>query len=185
MKKRILLLTGNPGVGKTTVVMEVVDSLKEKGYNVGGIVSREVRSDNVRTGFEIIDLMSERQGWLARVTSGTGPRVGKYRVEMHDLESIGVRAIIDAVDGSDVVVIDEIGPMELFSGGFKEAVKKALECAKLVLCVVHRRAHDPILDSLKNREDAELFEVTLENRSSLSRLILERAFFILSTRSEG
>ncbi|NWF97298.1 MAG: DUF2478 domain-containing protein [Candidatus Thorarchaeota archaeon] len=111
MNKRILLLTGNPGVGKTTVLLRVVEALKAKGYSVGGMISREVRSGGTRVGFEILDLASGRRGWLAHVNQPSGPQVGKYRVNLEDLNSIGAEAIANAVASSDVVAIDEIGPM--------------------------------------------------------------------------
>jgi nucleoside-triphosphatase THEP1 len=65
---RILILTGAPGVGKTTMLTKTVDALKMKGVRVGGMVTREVRKDNVRVGFEILDLTSDKHGWLANVT---------------------------------------------------------------------------------------------------------------------
>ena len=52
MQKRVLLLTGNPGVGKTTVLIKTVDALKAKGYSVGGMISREAREGNVRMGLK-------------------------------------------------------------------------------------------------------------------------------------
>ena len=63
---RVLLLTGAPGVGKTTVLTKTVDALKAKGINVGGMISREVREGGVRVGFEILDLSSGKRGWLAQ-----------------------------------------------------------------------------------------------------------------------
>jgi nucleoside-triphosphatase len=104
---------------------------------------------------------------------------------MVDLESVGVTAIVSAVENSDIVVIDEIGPMELFSRSFKEAVGKAAAHAKFVVGAVHRRTGDKVIASLKNREDAELFQVTVENRSSLWELIVERAIISLHSPSEG
>ena len=59
---RILVLTGAPGVGKTTVLTKTVDALKAKGVSVGGMISREVRENNVRVGFEILDLTSGKHG---------------------------------------------------------------------------------------------------------------------------
>jgi nucleoside-triphosphatase len=79
LQKRVLLLTGNPGVGKTTVLIKTVNALKAKGISVGGMISREAREGNVRVGFEIIDLTSNKHGWLAHVTQRTGPQVGKDR----------------------------------------------------------------------------------------------------------
>jgi len=163
-----LLLTGVPGVGKTTVLIKAVDALKAQGVSVGGMISREVREGNVRIGFEIIDLTNSKHGWLAHVNQRTGPQIGKYHVNMEDLEKIGAKAIAEAVEKCDAVAIDEIGPMELFSQKFKQAVKQALESRKLVLAVVHAKAKDPLISEAKRREDAEVFTVTLSNRDNLS-----------------
>jgi len=175
LKKRILLLTGNPGVGKTTVLLKAIEALRARGYCVGGMISREVRSCGERVGFEILDLSSNNRGWLAHVNRLGGPRVGKYSVNMNDLENIGVRAILKAVEGYDAICIDEIGPMELFSEKFKEAVRRAVECEKLVIAIVHWRARDKLIDEVKAREDAEVIVVTMENRSTLHEFIGEKA----------
>jgi nucleoside-triphosphatase len=132
------------------------------------MISREVREGNVRIGFEIIDLTNSKHGWLAHVNQRTGPQIGKYHVNMEDLEKIGAKAIAEAVEKCDAVAIDEIGPMELFSQKFKQAVKQALESRKLVLAVVHAKAKDPLISEAKRREDAEVFTVTLSNRDNLS-----------------
>jgi nucleoside-triphosphatase len=175
----VLLLTGNPGVGKTTVLMKVVKALKERGIHVGGMISREVREGGTRVGFEILDLTGSRRGWLAHVNQKNGPQVGKYRVNMEDLNGIGAQAITDAVENCDVVAIDEIGPMELFSEKFKEAVRKALKSSKLVLAVVHWKAQDTLINEAKKREDAETTAVTLENRESIHKQITGNALKIL------
>ena len=175
MKKRLLLLTGSPGVGKTTVLLRVVECLKAKGYSIGGMVSREVRSREARVGFEVLDLSSDRRGWLAHVNQPSGPQVGKYRVNLEDLNSIGAEAIMEAVDKCDVIAIDEIGPMELFSEKFKEAVRKAVESRKLVVGVVHWKARDRLIEEVKAREDTEIITVTHENRDKLHESIAGKA----------
>lgn len=179
LPKRVLLLTGNPGVGKTTVLMKTVKALKERGIHVGGMISREVREGGTRVGFEILDLTSSRRGWLAHVNQKSGPQVGKYRVNMEDLNAIGAQAVTEAVEKCEVIAIDEIGPMELFSERFKEAVRKALESHKLVLAVVHWKAQDTLINEAKKREDAETTSVTLENRESLHKQITGNALKIL------
>jgi nucleoside-triphosphatase THEP1 len=78
--RRVLLLTGAPGVGKTTVLVKTVDVLKARGISVGGMISREARESNARVGFEIIDLIRGKRGWLAHVNQKIGPQVGRYRV---------------------------------------------------------------------------------------------------------
>jgi len=160
------------------VLITIVDALKAKGISVGGMISREAREGNVRVGFEIIDLTSGRHGWLAHVNRKLGPQVGKYRVNLEDLEKIGAKAIADATQRCAVVAIDEIGPMELFSQKFKQAVKEALESRKPVLAVVHAKAKDPLIAEAKQRVDAEIFVVTLANRDMIIKEMTKRALII-------
>jgi nucleoside-triphosphatase len=175
----VLLLTGNPGVGKTTVLMKTVNTLKEKGYTVGGMISSEVREDSSRIGFEILDLSTFRRGWLAHINHKNGPHVGKYRVNIESLQNIGAQAITRAAERCDVIAIDEIGPMELFSEKFKEAVQKALESPKLVLAVIHWKANDALIREAKNRKDAETTTVTMGNREKIHKTLFEEATKIL------
>lgn len=184
MRKRILLLTGNPGIGKTTVLLKVVEALRARGYSVGGMISREVRSCGARVGFEILDLSGERRGWLAHVNHKAGPRVGKYRVNLEDLNGVGVEAVLKALKECEVIVIDEVGPMELFSEKFREAVKGAVESGKFVVGVVHWKARDKLVEDLKKREDAEVMVVTYENRDSLHQVIIEKAIECLKLVKE-
>jgi nucleoside-triphosphatase len=174
------LLTGNPGVGKTTVLMKTVDSLKERGICIGGMISREVREGGMRIGFEILNLNSGRRGWLAHVNQKAGPQVGKYRVNLEDLDGLGAQAVTDALENCDVVAVDEVGPMELFSAKFKEAVRKALVSRKLVIAAVHWRADDRLISEAKSREDSETFTVTHENRNKLPEVIAEKAVKFLN-----
>jgi len=164
---RAIFLTGRPGIGKTTVVLRVVELLKAEGARVGGMISREVREGGRRVGFEIIDLATGRRGWLAHVNQPTGPRLGKYRVNLADLEGIGVRAIREAIEEADLIVIDEVGHMELFPPEFVRAVEEALASGKPVLGTIHYRARGPLLDAIRRDPAVEISTVTLQNRDRL------------------
>lgn len=180
MKKRLLLLTGDPGIGKTSIVLKIVDELRTAGYRVGGMMSCEVRSRGTRVGFRILDVDDGERGWLSRAGQVRGPRVGKYRVNMNDLEKIGVQGILKAVENSDVVIVDEIGPMEMFSERFEKAVRETVKSQKLVIGVVHWRLKNRLIDEIKQREDTEVFVVTLDNRTTLHQAIVKRALDLLS-----
>jgi nucleoside-triphosphatase len=173
--KRLIFVTGRPGIGKTSVLLRAVNVLKTRGYKVNGMVSREARKGGVRVGFEIADFETGRRGWLAHVNQSTGPQVGKYRVNLEDLKVIGASSILNAVADADAVVVDEIGPMELFSTAFKEAVAQAIRSEKLVLGTIHHRAKDLLITAIRARKDAEILEVTCENRGELHNLIVKRA----------
>jgi nucleoside-triphosphatase len=180
--KRILLLTGSPGVGKTTVLVRVVEGLKSKGYSVGGMLSREVRSGGNRVGFEILSLIDGQRGWLAQVDQNHGPRVGKYRVNLFDLDRVGIAAIVEAVDRCEVVALDEIGPMELFSDSFKEVVTRAIQSKKLVIATVHWRERGFLTSVLSKINDVQWFEVSIDNRERLHELILKETTDFLESR---
>ena len=166
-------------LGKQLCSSKTVDALKAEGVSVGGMISREAREGSVRVGFEIVDLSSGKHGWLAHVNQKGGPQVGKYYVNIQDLENVGVQAIMEAVEKCDVVAIDEIGPMELYSQKFKQAVVQALESKKLVLAVVHARAKDQLIYEAKQREDAEIFTITLANRDAIADELTKKAILNL------
>jgi nucleoside-triphosphatase len=180
LQKRLLILTGNPGIGKTTVLLRIIEALKRDGYTVGGMINREIRSNGTRVGFQILNANSGKSGWLAHVSQKIGPQLGKYRVNLNDLHKVGAEAIINAAQNLDVVAIDEIGPMELFSEKFTAAVKKAVESPKLVISIVHWKARNKIVNETKAREDAQIYIVTAENRETLHKTLIEKAEDILS-----
>jgi nucleoside-triphosphatase len=179
--KRLLFITGRPGIGKTTVLLKAAEELKAKGYHVGGMISKEVRQEGKRVGFEIVDLTGVK-GWLSHVEQRVGPQVGKYKVNLGDLNSIGANAILDASKNADVVVIDEIGPMELFSQAFRKAVNEALASGKLVLAVIHHTARDPIVESIKKRDDVFMVTVDLANRNDVHNILIQNALQYLGER---
>ena len=181
--KRLMFVTGRPGVGKTSVLLRAAGDLKNRGYKIGGMISRDVREGGVRVGFEIMDFSTGQRGWLAHVNQPTGPQVSKYRVNLTDLNAIGISSILNAVKNEDIVIVDEIGPMELFSQAFREAVAQAIESSKPVLGTIHFRARDTLIDAIKTREDAEILEVTYENRRHLHTQIVDKVVQFLQKLS--
>lgn len=167
-----IFLLGRPGVGKTSVLLRVVKELKAMGLNVGGMISQEARRGATRIGFRLIDLETGREGWLAHVHQKTGPSVGKYRVNLRDLQTIGVNAILSAIHNADVVIIDEIGPMELYSSDFKDAVTRAMQSTKTVIGILHYRARDPLISTIKAAPKTHIVEVTSANRQRLHETIV-------------
>lgn len=169
---KLFVLTGAPGSGKTTVVLRLVEILKRMGFSVGGMYTREVRSSGSRVGFEIVDVATNRVGKLAWAGHGSGPRVGKYVVNLRDLEEVGVKAI-ESADRFDIVVVDEVGPMELKSHKFREAVKKLLTMDRPTVFTIHYRASDELLDEIRRIASGRIVVVTLENRDKLPEKLAE------------
>ena len=177
--KNMYFLTGRPGVGKTSVVLAVIKILQEEGYQVGGMISKEKREKESRVGFEVYNIETGETGRLAHINQPEGPRVGRYKVDLNGLKSVGVEAIIEAIDVSDIIVIDEIGPMELYSTSFKDAVLKSIDSGKPVLGTIHYRSKDPFINRIRDRKDSEIIEVTKENRDRLPKDVSQRMLRIL------
>ncbi|WP_455284754.1 NTPase, partial [[Eubacterium] cellulosolvens] len=168
----LVFLTGIPGVGKSTVVRKIAERMERSGSKVGGMTSGDLRCGSGRIGFEIRDLLTGKAGVLAHVNQATGPRIGKYRVNSQDLDKIGAEAILSGIKHADLVVIDEVGPMELTSARFKEAVQATLVCGKPVLGTVHRNAQDPLVKAIKSGPGIEVIEVTHQNRDALPGILV-------------
>lgn len=155
-----IAVTGSPGVGKSTLLSKVAASC---GLKVGGVLARDRRLNNRRVGFELLDLSSGATGTLADET-GDGPQIGKYRVHTEELDQIGAKAIEDAMD-SELIIVDEIGPMELVSSRFVSSVEKAMARERPMLVVLHERSMHPL--AKKIRAAFKLFVVTERNRDDL------------------
>lgn len=166
--KKNLLLTGPPKAGKTTVIMAVSDALGERA---DGFYTKELKERGKRKGFLLISLRGE-EGLLAHVDLKQGPKVGKYTVNLDDLESIGATAMRRARREKAIVIIDEIGRMELFSDVFKKEVLRTLDSPCRVLATV-REAKEPFCDSIKRRGDVKVIKVTEGNRDTLPQTIVD------------
>jgi nucleoside-triphosphatase len=162
----VYLLTGKPGTGKTTVIKQAMSGQEIKS---GGFYTEEIRTAGVRQGFRIITL-DGHDAVLAHIDTPGRYRVSKYGVEIANLENTGVAAVERAITDSDLIVIDEIGKMELFSSRFKEAVLKAIDSNKKVLGTIMLNPY-PFADQIKGRPDVKVVELTRTNHDVVLREI--------------
>ena len=161
-----IFLTGPPGSGKSTAFMRSVELLRGLGFTVGGIATPEIRSQGRREGFSVVDLATGRKGLLAGVDTPSNFRVGKYGVDVPGFESVALRALCYAVESCDVVCIDEIGRMELFSKPFERKIEEVIRGPKPMISVLH---HNYV--GTYSRW-GKLFNVSKENREDLPQLVV-------------
>jgi nucleoside-triphosphatase len=160
--KRVYLLSGVPGVGKTSLIKEAIAAARGRA---GGFYTQEIRKQGIRLGFEIITLDGYR-AVLASVDFPSPNRVSKYGVDTNNLDKVGVSAVRRATQGYDIVVIDEIGKMELFSSAFREAVLEAIDSGKKVLGTIMLPSH-PWADKIKQRPEVKVLQVSRANRQQV------------------
>jgi nucleoside-triphosphatase len=157
-----LLITGRPGIGKSTVIKRVVLALGTE--RVGGFWSSEIRSGSKRVGFAI-ETVNGDKGILAHVNLRKGPRMGKYRINIEDIDSVAIRSMALARSEGKIIIIDEIATMELFSPNFAPEVMRCLDTCSVIGTIQERRK--PFLDSIRARADVTLMQVTLSNREHI------------------
>jgi nucleoside-triphosphatase len=174
--RKNLFVTGRPGVGKTTLIEKVLAGLD---VEAGGFYTSEIRAGGARVGFAITDLQGE-EGVLAHVSIESAFHVGRYGVNREDLEKIGVRAIERAVGSSALVVMDEIGRMELCSESFQAAVMRALDSPTPVFGTIQDRTN-AFLDAVRARSDVDVVRVTEKNRDDMCRVVSEKLTVLLES----
>ena len=157
-----ILVTGLPGVGKTTLIRKVLAGLPP-AFPVAGFFTGELREGGHRVGFEI-ETLDGLKGVLSHVRFQSPCRVGRYGVDIGGFERL-VLPILRAGE-PDLYVIDEIGKMECFSGAFVQTVTALLDAGTPVFGSVAFKGGG-FIERVKGRSDVTLVEVTVRTRDSL------------------
>ncbi len=174
---RFVAITGRPGIGKTTLFIRVYEALRREGFRIEGFVCPEVRRSGRRIGFLIRSLDGRLERWLARTDGCDGPRVGRYYTCMEAIELANY--LLTRFEAADLVMIDEIGPMELRLPGLRNAILTVLRSSKPGVYVVHEKLRDREVKSLLENNTC-WFTVTLENRSVLFSRVYEAVKVLLA-----
>ena len=169
-----VLITGPPGVGKTTVIMTLVHHLQP--YHPTGFYTREIREDGVRQGFELVSLDGSK-GVLAHVDIESSHRIGKYRVDVSAFERFLLKIPLLEPD-SKVIVIDEIGKMECCSKTFMDSLAEWLDGNRPVVATIALKGGGTI-ETVKRRSDVVLFKMNRSNRDLIITQVLNALMSVL------
>ncbi len=161
-----LLITGLPGVGKTTLIKKLFEALES--FHSVGFYTEEIREGGERKGFELISLEGKR-ALLSHKEIKSPYQVGQYKVDVKGFEDF-----LDSIPffnpSTRLIIIDEIGKMECFSIRFQEILKEILDSEKWAIATIALKGSGLIAE-VKRRTDVQLFEITKGNRDSLSKEI--------------
>jgi nucleoside-triphosphatase len=138
--------------------------LREAGVPVTGFLTRELHQRGRRVGFEIETFEGER-GVLAHVELPGPPRVGRYGVDLEAFEELALPAMKLPGD-KHVVLLDELGKMELASRRFGEATLALFDEPVPIVASVQTRPH-PFTVRLRRRAEGETLPLTTANRDRL------------------
>jgi nucleoside-triphosphatase THEP1 len=161
VKHRNILYTGLPGCGKSTIIEKIVQRINRPST---GFFTREIRERGRRVGFSITTLNGQ-QGTLAHIDIRSRIRVGKYGVNIRDIDKIAVPSMRPENDNV-ILVVDEIGKMECFSGLFRQTLMNILDATNTVVGSISLKG-DAFIGAIKKRPDTLLIPVSEKNRDYL------------------
>lgn len=162
-----ILLTGEPHVGKSTMLSTLVAPIEQKQ----GFVTNEVVEEGKRIGFELVSALGDR-ALLASANSDSEIRVSLYGVNVEEL-NLFIGRLPKVMPGT-LLYIDEIGQMELFSEPFKALVDGYLSQPNFFVGTLSSVYNDEFTDSLKPRDDIEIVTLTFDNRDIIRTEIAAR-----------
>jgi len=165
--RKNLLITGLPGVGKTTLIQKLSEALKS--FHPVGFYTDEIRQGGERKGFELISLEGKR-GLLSHKEIRSPYKVGQYKVDVKGFEDF-LGSISFFIPSTRFIIIDEIGKMECLSLQFERILKEILDSEKWVIGTIALKGSG-LIAGVKERKDVRLFEITKKNRDSLFSEIL-------------
>ena len=160
-------ITGMPNVGKTRTLLKIIEFLEEAGYKLEGMITKPILKKDERIGFIVEDFLTLENEVFAHVDFDVKDKVGDYGVDISALEKIGIPAIERAIsdDQVHIIIIDEIGKMEMLSEKFCDTVIEALDSDKPIIVTLHKKSRTPLLQDVRRRDDIRILEVTPVNRN--------------------
>jgi len=166
--RKHILITGLPGVGKTTLIKKVSEQLRD--LHSVGFYTAEIRERGVREGFELVSF-DGRRGVLSHTDIEGPQRVGKYGVDIKGFEDF-LDSISFLNPSINLIIIDEIGKMECLSHKFRLLIKKILDSEKRLIATIALKGSG-VIEEIKKRDDIRLIEITHSNRESLVSEVLK------------
>jgi nucleoside-triphosphatase len=156
-----LLITGLPRSGKTTLIKKILE-LDSIGKNAFGFFTEEFRKEGRRAGFHIVTIPEGRKALLSQAGLPSQYLVGRYGVDLEVLDELGCQTIQKGLNTKNIIIVDEIGKMELYSKKFRNVMIDALNSRQKVLAIIMERPH-AFADGVKIRPDVKLLSLTREN----------------------
>ncbi len=127
------MIRGRPGSGKSTALNLIEERLRSLGIRVSGIKTPEVRSGVKRVGFKVVDISTGKSALFASIFITSKYRVGRYGVDLDSFESIAIPALESGLREAEVLLIDEIGKMELLSDRFVSIIDRVWSSDKVAV----------------------------------------------------
>jgi len=180
--KNKILLTGSPGSGKSTALEKIVQQLSNK--DIKGFITKEIKEDDQRVGFRLERLDNGMCGIIASTKINSDKKFGKWNILIDNVNKLIEQLNIT---DNDLLIFDEIAPMQLVSETFRELTTKWLDSDNIMIGII-KEDHQSLIDSndeekrmigefiksVKERDNVELIEITKDNRENMVNEIVKK-----------
>lgn len=162
-----ILITGRPHSGKSTLIGKIINRFESRQ----GFITREIMVDGKRTGFEIV-LANGDIFTLADTKATPSPyKLSRYFVRLDQLERAISRS--ESYDANDLLYLDEIGQMELFSDRFKDLTRRYLDSDNNFVGTLSNVYSDDFINELKTDPRIKIYHLTTDNRNDIESQVLK------------
>jgi nucleoside-triphosphatase THEP1 len=162
---RIILVVGPRFSGKSRFVENLLPKIRESGLRLAGFLQRGVFDETgVKIGYDLVSVEDDSAVTLARRSALEGP--WEFRDEAFEKAAGLVR------EDADVIILDEIGPLEISGGGHAETMHQALSTGAAVLIVVREELEEHFFKHMPDTRDVHVVHFSPEAEESLSGQIL-------------
>jgi nucleoside-triphosphatase len=176
-------ISGQPGTGKTKTVLRIAKMVEEK-FNIGGFTTHPIEEEGEIVGYNLKDFITQEEELSASVrwdvkpkVPGRNPESTPLGIRLDSVNRIATASVQKAIEESDLILVDEVGKLVSESKEFSAVLKEALKCGKPMLITMHKRSRNPLLQSIRKRDDLRTLEVTPIN----SAILPSKAVNILKT----
>ncbi len=166
-------ISGPSGIRKSETIKTIIDMLDEEDISVGGMLTEPIMEDNRQMGYQVMNWQTKEKAVFAHLDLDSPVEVKGHGVDLDSLDEVGVKAIKDAANEKDVVLINEIGNMQVESELFSDTVRKVLEVDKPLIITFEKKSRNALLQDLRGRDDVRMLELTDVNKDLLPYKVVD------------
>ncbi len=166
-------ITGPVGSIKAEALNKIMEMLRNQGKEVQGVMVGEVFTNNKLTGYTIFDIYSKKKVQFADITLVSRIKIDKIGVDTRLLDEVIVPSLQRAREQADVIVIDEIGKLEVTSKNAQKEINETLNYTKPMIVTVHKKSRNPVLQEIRALEGVRVFDITPINKSLLPYRVMK------------
>lgn len=146
----------------------------------GGFYTEEITNSDDRIGFRCVSVNGESVE-IANVESPSKTRIGRYGIDIEKFENFAIKVLQDAVSFKKIIVIDEIGLMQMLSASFQKIVQDIVSDNRIVLGTISSDSH-PEIDKFKYVKEVRIIGLNEFNRDAISEFLAKEIIKALDTQ---